>query len=137
MKKLLALACTAAVMAVPGVASAQGEPTESDKQQAQRTCKQLRAAAGKQAFAQMYGKKGIGHCIKKETRENAAERQQAAEQAQQNAAQQCRAEREDPNFAAGHGGKSFDQFYGTNRNGKNAFGKCVSQKAQEQNEQQS
>ena len=47
----------------------------------------------------------------------------------QNAAQQCRTERNDPNFATSHGGKSFTDFYGTNRNKRNAFGKCVSGKA--------
>ena len=58
-----------------------------------------------------------------------------------NAAKACIAERDDANFAAGHGGKTFDQFYGSNAdngNGKgaekgngngNAFGKCVSGQA--------
>jgi hypothetical protein len=58
-----------------------------------------------------------------------------------NAAKTCIAERGDANFATSHGGKTFDQFYGTNGdngNGKgakkgngngNAFGKCVSSKA--------
>jgi hypothetical protein len=58
-----------------------------------------------------------------------------------NAAKACIAERDDANFAANHGGKTFDQFYGANGdngNGKgadkgngngNAFGKCVSAKA--------
>jgi hypothetical protein len=49
-----------------------------------------------------------------------------------NAAQQCRAERNDSGFAGSHGGKSFTDFYGTNKNKKNAFGKCVSQKAKAQ-----
>jgi len=51
------------------------------------------------------------------------------DQNQANAAQSCRAEQNDANFAANHGGKTFAQFYGTNKNGRNAFGKCVSQKA--------
>jgi hypothetical protein len=56
-----------------------------------------------------------------------------------NAAKTCIAERDDANFATNHGGKTFDQFYGTNGdNGKgksadkgngNAFGQCVSSKA--------
>jgi opacity protein-like surface antigen len=56
-----------------------------------------------------------------------------------NAAKACLAEKDDANFAASHGGKTFDQFYATNgANGKgksdsggngNAFGKCVSSKA--------
>jgi len=45
------------------------------------------------------------------------------------AKQQCKAERADPGFAAAHQGKTFEQFYGTNKNGKNAHGKCVSNKA--------
>ncbi|TMK39806.1 MAG: hypothetical protein E6G56_09185 [Actinobacteria bacterium] len=51
-----------------------------------------------------------------------------------NPAQQCRAEQADPSFADSHGGKSFAQFYGTNHNLANAFGKCVSSKAQAQGE---
>jgi hypothetical protein len=46
-----------------------------------------------------------------------------------NAAKACAAERSDPGFAASHDGETFEQFYGTNKNGKNAFGKCVSGKA--------
>jgi hypothetical protein len=38
-------------------------------------------------------------------------------------------QRDDANFAAGHGGMTFEQVYGTNASGKNAFGKCVSGKA--------
>jgi len=44
-------------------------------------------------------------------------------------AQQCRAEQDDAGFAASHGGKTFAQYYGTNGNAGNAFGKCVSSKA--------
>lgn len=52
-----------------------------------------------------------------------------------NAAKACKAEMTDPAFAGNHGGKTFDQFYGTSSdNGKgkgngNALGACVSQKA--------
>jgi hypothetical protein len=55
-----------------------------------------------------------------------------------NAARDCKAEQADPNFAAGHGGATFDEFYGTNTpndkskgTNRNAFGKCVSSKVQE------
>jgi cytoskeletal protein RodZ len=47
-----------------------------------------------------------------------------------NPSQQCRAEQADPNFASNHGGKTFAQYYGTNANEANAFGKCVSAKSQ-------
>jgi hypothetical protein len=40
--------------------------------------------------------------------------------------QQCRAEQADAGFATAHGGKTFAQFYGTNGNQQNAFGKCLS-----------
>jgi hypothetical protein len=42
----------------------------------------------------------------------------------------CSAEQSDANFAATHGGKTFDQFYGTGKSGKNALGRCVSRKTQ-------
>lgn len=35
---------------------------------------------------------------------------------------------EDFKAIAEHEGKTFEQFYGTNKNGRNAFGKCVSSK---------
>ncbi len=61
-----------------------------------------------------------------------------------NAAKECKAEQADPNFAASHDGKTFDEFYGTNGNpkketsgtGKNAFGKCVSSKAKAKGEEE-
>jgi hypothetical protein len=81
-------------------------------------------------FAQFYGTNpndanAFGKCVsgKVQTAEDQNEQQL------QNAAQACRAERADPNFAASHDGKSFTDFYGSNKNKKNAFGKCVSQKA--------
>ena len=48
-----------------------------------------------------------------------------------NAAKACKAELADPNFAAGHDGKTFAQYYGTtsSKGAGNAFGKCVSKKA--------
>ena len=56
-----------------------------------------------------------------------------------NAAKACLVEKGDANFAGSHGGKTFDQFYGTNgdngndkgdaKGNGNAFGKCVSSKA--------
>ncbi len=61
-----------------------------------------------------------------------------------NAAKACKAEQADPDFAASHDGKTFDEFYGTNGNpkketpgtGKNAFGKCVSTKAKAKGEEE-
>ena len=88
------------------------------------------AGHGGMAFDQFYGtnhndRNSFGKCVSGK----AHELQDQQEENLQNAAQQCRAERSDPNFAASHGGKSFTDFYGSNRNKRNAFGKCVSGKA--------
>ena len=53
---------------------------------------------------------------------------------QSNAVSTCRAEQADTTFAANHGGKTFDQVYGTGKNGKDAFGKCVASKAKAAND---
>ena len=92
------------------------------------------AGHGGMTFDQVYGanhndKNSFGKCVSGKV--NAAVPQQ--DENTENAAQQCRAERSDANFAADHGGKSFTDFYGTNKNKKNAFGKCVSQKAKAMN----
>ncbi|HEX6586865.1 MAG TPA: hypothetical protein VF052_08935 [Solirubrobacterales bacterium] len=89
---------------------------------------------GGQTFDQVYGtnhnqQNSFGKCVSGKV--HAALGQ--IETNLQNAAQACRAERSDPNFAAGHGGKTFSEFYGTEKSKrKNAFGKCVSQKAKAQ-----
>src|SRR5205807_1749271 len=41
----------------------------------------------------------------------------------------CQTEQADASFAASHSGKTFAQVYGTTAFGANAFGKCVSSKA--------
>jgi hypothetical protein len=129
MKKLLGIACVAALTIAPA-ASATGKKEDSQAHKdAVTTCKELRKAAGKKAFRELYGKQGIGHCVKQETRENAAEQEQAQETARENAAKECKAEREADAAA-------FQETYGANGNKKNAFGKCVSQKAKADREEQ-
>jgi hypothetical protein len=86
-----------------------------------------------ETFDQFYGtnqndRNAYGKCVSGKVQSTEAQQEQNL----QNAAQQCRAERSDPSFAAGHDGKSFTDFYGTNKNKRNAFGKCVSQKAKAQ-----
>jgi hypothetical protein len=66
--------------------------------------------------------KNLGACV--------SSKAQQANGSATNAAKQCKTEQADGNFAGTHGGKSFSDFYGTNGNKKNAFGKCVSSKAQ-------
>jgi hypothetical protein len=101
----------------------------SGSSSAERTCHALRAGMGAQAFKDLYGtnhnkSNAFGKCVSK------IAKAQAHNQA--NAKSECRAEQSDPNFAAGHDGKTFDQFYGTG-NGHNAYGKCVSAKAKAKN----
>jgi hypothetical protein len=106
---------------------------KSATKNASQECKAERAEIGATAFADKYGKNANkrnahGKCVsgkvKAELSEDLATKV--------NAAKACKAEQADPNFAASHDGKTFDQFYGTNANLKNAFGKCVSGKAKAQ-----
>ena len=117
---------TAAVFAALPVMAFAGSPGSTDMNPA-KTCKAQRTAIGAEAFKAMYNPTGanssaFGKCVSKAAH---AEQENRTE-----AAKQCRAEQEDTNFAATHGGKSFAQFYGTNKNGRNAFGKCVSAKSE-------
>jgi hypothetical protein len=127
-KKLIGFTCAAMLVVAPaGAAAKQGNGQAH--QDAVKTCKELRKAAGKAGFHALYGKNGLGHCIKQETKENAAEEQQATEDSQKNAAKQCKAEREaDP--------AAFAEQYGTGKSGKNAYGKCVSQHAKAEKQEQ-
>jgi hypothetical protein len=91
-------------------------------------------------FAQQYGtnkdgKNAYGKCVSQHARAEAKVADQENKN-ELNAAKQCKAEKADATFADTHGGKTFAQQYGTNTNGKNAFGKCVSSKAKAMNQQQ-
>jgi hypothetical protein len=101
-------------------AGAAAKPDHEEKQAAKAECKAERGKtrATRQAFRANY--QGFADCV----RQNAAEEEAENEEAKENAAQECKAERsEDP--------LAFREKYGTNKNGKNAFGKCVSGKASE------
>jgi len=118
----LVLFIALALVAVPSALANNG----SSSSPAQR-CNAQRTAIGTAAFNQLYGtnankSNAFGKCVSKLAK--------ADEQNTANASQTCKAERDDASFAANHGGKTFAQFYGTNKNGHNAFGRCVSQKAQ-------
>jgi hypothetical protein len=81
---------------------------------------------GSAAFGLLYGttanhRNAYGKCVSRVAR--------AQVSTELNAAQQCRAQQDDPNFAAANGGKTFAQLYGSNDDLSNAFGKCVSEKA--------
>lgn len=117
----LALAGAAvALAAAPGLAVAQGSQQSAEKQ-----CRQERTAMGTATFAKLYvtnknGRNAFGKCVSHRTRQNQSDQTNA----QSNAAQQCRALRQsDP--------AGFKAKYGTNNNGNNAFGKCVSATARQ------
>jgi hypothetical protein len=128
MKTLSTGMVLAALMLVP--ASAVAKPAATDRHAAIKQCKAERgkSKATRSAFKARYH--SFSRCVRMNTAEERAERRDSL----RNAAKACKAERADEDFAASHEGKSFDVFYGTNRNGKNAYGKCVSIKAREHKE---
>ena len=129
MRKLLVTAALLTAAIAPAAASA-ADPAPSDFKNAAKYCKALKAASGSN-FATLFGtkKNAYGKCVSSTAKKQAAKDDTQAREAVSNAAKECKAERDDPGFAAAHGGKTFEQFYGTNKNGKNAYGKCVSGKA--------
>jgi len=113
-KRMILVAVLAAAIA-PAAALA----STSDQSSASKDCTALQAKMGATAFNQAYS--SFGACV---SRFAPLEQNNAA-----SANTACSAEQADANFATTHGGKTFDQFYGTGKSGKNAFGNCVSTKA--------
>jgi hypothetical protein len=125
MNRLTTIAIVLAALALP--AGAVAKPQESDKRAAIAQCKAERGKsdATREAFKAKYG--SFSRCMRQNAVEEATERSAA----RANAAEQCRSERDDATFPTTHDGKTFEQFYGTNANLRNAYGKCVSTKARE------
>jgi hypothetical protein len=108
------------VVAVAAVAVASASPETDATKNASASCNALKGKMGATAFTQAYPT--FGQCVSSLA---------PVEQQNINSSQTaCTAEANDANFAATHGGKTFDQFYATGKSGKNAFGNCVSAKAQ-------
>ncbi len=110
-------ACLTAQKSIAGIA-AKNAAMECKAEQAQDPA----------AFAAKYGKNAndknaFGKCVSAQASENVQEQQQET----LNAAKQCKAER-------ALGAEAFATKYGTNKNKRNAFGKCVSKLAKEQND---
>ncbi len=124
MKRFILVFVAVAVLA-PVAASAGSSPSATG---ARADCAKLRAAMGTTAFAHAYAT--FGACVSRYA--------PVEQQVTVSATATCTAQQADPNFAATHGGKTFAQFYGTGKNGKNAFDRCVSTvaKANRQAEQQ-
>ena len=96
---------------------------------AERADPDFAASHDGKSFAEVY--RNFGKCVSTKAREQKkAEDQDDAQEVQafKNAAKECAAEQSDPGFPAAHDGKSFEDFYGSNHNKRNAFGKCVSSK---------
>jgi hypothetical protein len=120
MRRLLIITVTlAAVVAPAGTAAA--KTSKADKREAKQECRAERGttAATREAFKAKYG--GFGHCLHLTAKEAKAERKAA----HRSASKDCREERGDTDETIA----AFREKYGTNANKKNAFGKCVSQKA--------
>src|SRR5215203_2298256 len=132
--RVIGAAAAVVALAVPATASAV-QPTKADQKNAAQECRYERGNAHATQLAFLHWgtnanhRNAFGKCVSATAREEAEER----EDAHANAAKECEAERamSDEDFGAvpEHGGKTFEQFYGTNENLSNAFGKCVSTKA--------
>jgi hypothetical protein len=118
MKKITLVAGLALILVLPTIAVAKPTPDKGDKRAAKTECKTLRghSAATREAFRTQF--RSLAACVKA----HAADEAQEEQTAHKNAAQECREERSADQAA-------FQEQYGTNGNKKNAFGKCVSQKA--------
>jgi hypothetical protein len=114
----------AAVLVLP--AGAVAKPDSGDKHAAIKQCKTERGKtkATHEAFKAKY------HSFRRCVRQTAADEHAEKKAAFRHAAKECKAARSDPDFAATHDGKTFQEFYGTGRHGKNAYGKCVSGRSQ-------
>jgi len=122
MKTFSAVIVLAAILVVP--ASAAAKSKDPDKRDAVAQCKSERgrSKASHRAFKAKY------HSFRRCTRQSIA----VAHAVRRTAAKDCKAEVADEEFPATHDDKSFEDFYGTNHNRRNAFGKCVSTKVDEQ-----
>lgn len=134
----------AAALAHPGHGHSHGAPRHhknsssnpSPRSQAEKQCREERAKDDTDTFNKMYGtnrndKDAFGRCVSHRTRQNQA----AQASAHKSAEQTCRSEQGDSSFSSSHNGETFDQFYGTDKNGHNAFGKCVSSHERSSSEQ--
>jgi hypothetical protein len=110
---------------------------KSAKRNAARDCREERGdtEASREAFRAKYGtnenkSNAFGKCVSQKAKAKRAEQDaEDSEEAEQrtNAAQECDAERGE----TAESRKAFEDEYGTNGNKRNAFGKCVSEKAKE------
>ena len=121
MIKITGIAGLAVTLVLATSAVAAPQPDTGDKRAAKRECTTLRGTtdATRGAFSTVY--RNFGACVSAKAREEAREEKTA----HTNAAWQCKEERDDD-------AATFRSTYGTETSKfRNAFGKCVSQKAKE------
>jgi hypothetical protein len=111
---------------VSGIASTNSHGEQASRINPASTCSSIRSQLGKPLFNKTYGtnandQNAFGKCV------SATAKSQV--QNEVSASSSCRSQQADATFAANHGGKTFAQYYGTNADGSNAFGKCVSSTA--------
>ncbi|MDX6481131.1 MAG: hypothetical protein QOG85_1641 [Gaiellaceae bacterium] len=107
---------------VRGIASSNSQAARNGRLNPVRTCSAIRTTLGAALFNKTYGRSthdtsAYGKCV--------ASTAPAQAQNEVTAASSCRSQQADSTFAANHGGKTFEQYYGTNPDGSNAFGRCV------------
>jgi hypothetical protein len=129
-RKFVIFAGVVGSLAMPVCAQASEAPSSTDRENAAAECQFERGTttATHEAFTVKYGTNGngknaFGKCVSKAAREEGAQ----SAQAKTGAPQACRTEQ----GTTAESEAAFTTKYGTNRNGKNAFGKCVSAKAKE------
>jgi hypothetical protein len=123
----------AVALALPVSALAKPHPDQADKRAASAECKTLRGNldSTREAFLTQF--RNFGACVSKKAVEEAVEEQNA----HTNAAKECRTERGTTTESR----QAFNEQYGTNGRegtkgfGRNAFGKCVSETAEANNEE--
>jgi len=119
--KRSAVALSLMIAVAAPAAGAQAKPTKKDRSNAQQECRaeQGTTPASQEAFDVRF--KSFGACVSKRAKEEAVERKAARKQAKK----QCKTER----GKTAETRAAFRQKYGTNKNGRNAFGKCQAKKA--------
>ena len=122
-------------------AADEAQEEQTAHKNASQECREERGdtAESRAAFAEKYGtnannKNAFGKCVstKAKAKEHAADVEDQQEATEfKNAAKECDSERGD----TAESRAAFAEKYGTNANNKNAFGKCVSQTARENHEE--
>jgi hypothetical protein len=116
---------------VSRVANANSHAEQNGRVNPAQTCRSIRTQLGTALFNKTYGtnagdQNAFGKCVSTTAK---AEVHNEVTASGSSAASSCKSQQSDPTFAANHGGKTFEQYYGTNADGSNAFGKCVSSTA--------